>query len=128
MDYVNLTAITSKFEPQINLSRRYFLNTNPLDSSKFYDEVFHIGLVYHLIFPFRRLIALDMDLKFVVDVADLAQQFDLMDSQNVIAIGNDLAPHYWYDFRHFKLKNPATPVGQCRPGLQVIVDPTFFSL
>ena len=115
---MNLTAIAAKFEPQIKFSRRYFLNTQPLNSSKFFDEVFHIGLVYHLIFPFRRIIALDMDLKFRVDVAELWQQFEFMEDDNIIAVANDLAPHYWWDFRHFRRSHPDTKVGQCRPGLQ----------
>ncbi len=75
--------------------------------------------MYHLIFPFRRLIALDLDLKFVVDVADLADQFERMSAENIIGVANDLAPHYWYDFRHFRRRNPGTLVGEVRPGLQV---------
>ena len=76
--------------------------------------------MYHLIFPFRRLIALDLDLKFVTDVADLADEFERMSNDHLVGIANDLAPHYWYDFRHFRRRYPGTPVGQVRPGLQVI--------
>lgn len=90
-------------------------------------QVFHIGLVYHLIFPFRYLIALDLDLKFVVDVAELADQFELMSRDNVIAVANDLAPHYWYDFRHYRRRHPGTSVGKVRPGLQVCVSNHLFA-
>ena len=88
--------------------------------------VFDIGIVYHLIFPFRRLIALDLDLKFTVDVAELADQFELMAPENILAAANDLAPHYWYDFRHYRRRHPETIVGQVRPGLQVRFRYIFF--
>ena len=120
VEFVDLDMISLKFGHEIELSRKYFLNTQPLNSSRYYEQVFHIGHVYHRIFPFRRLIALDVDLKFVVDVARLEQEFDQMASENIIGIANDLAPHYWYDFRLYRQRNPGTLVGQAHPGLQVI--------
>lgn len=119
IEYLDLEQVTKKFSPEITLMRKYFLNTQPLNSSKYWDEVFHIGMVYHRIFPFDRIIVLDIDLKFTVDIALLEMQFYKMNKSNLIAIGYDLAPHYWYDFREFRLKNPGTLVGQPRPGLQV---------
>lgn len=119
MEYVDLAVIREAFSSKITLSRKYFLNTRPLESSRYFDEVFHVGSVYHLVFPFERVIALDVDLKFTVDIARLHRQFDRMSEENLIGIANDLAPHYWYDFLSYRLHHPGSTVGEARPSLQV---------
>lgn len=121
IEFLNLQNITDNFKEHIDRSRRFFLNTSPLTSSRYHDEIFHIGMIYHLVFPFQRIISLDMDLRFNVDISSLADQFKLMSNENIMGLGHDLTPHYWYDFRFYRANNPGTPVGAARPGYQVIL-------
>ena len=69
--------------------------TNEKKTFLFYGQVFHISMVYHMMFPFRQLVALDMDTKFVVDIAELTDLFEQMPPDSVITVGHDLTPHYW---------------------------------
>ncbi len=49
---------------------------------------------------------LDIDLKFHVDISNLFQEFKNFDQHHMIEVGNDLAPHYWIAFRHYRAQNP----------------------
>ena len=113
MDYIHLEQLAAHFAAQINLTRQYFTCREPLDTSDYFDEVFHLGAIYHRIFPFPRLIVLDLDLEFQnVDIADLESQFDRMDPQSLMSIAYDQSPHYWYFFREFRQSQSSAGIQQ----------------
>ena len=65
---------------------------------------------------------LDLDLQFEVDINDLYQHFDVMDqNNNILAMANDLAPHYWFHFQKYAKKNKSP----LNPNFQVIRFSTF---
>jgi len=119
--YVDTNILAEPYSSQVGLIREYFVSERPRNSSRFYDAVFHLPPLFHRIFPFERVIALDADLQFEkqVDIADLDHQFHLMAAENLMSLSADLSPHYHYQLRHFRKKNPQTQVGQAYPGLQV---------
>ena len=49
---------------------------------------------------------LDIDLKFQIDILELFQEFERFGQDQMIGVGNDLAPHYWIAFRHYRAQNP----------------------
>ena len=114
-----MDVLADHFAQQINLSRSLFICYVPSPKSTYYDEMFHLYSVYHLAFPQERLIALDADLHFQDDIADLDDQFDLMSPEQLIGIAPDLSPHYWYHFLPYRKKHPGSNVGKQLPGLQV---------
>ena len=72
-------------------------------------QVFHIGNLHHLIFPFRRLVVLDLDLVFEVDIADQYREFESMERDDrLVAITYDQAQHYWVQFQRFRKKHHGT--------------------
>ena len=65
-------------------------------------------------FPYRKFIMLDVDLKFRVDVAELFRQYEEFDADQMIGVGSDLAPHYYHVLRFYRESNPGTEIG--KPG------------
>jgi len=55
------------------------------------------------------------DLEFFDDIEELFDQFELMSSQAVIAIGRDLSPHYRSLLSNFLKKNPNSVLGKPGP-------------
>ena len=88
-----MNILAEPYSSQVELIRQYFLSERPRNSSRFFDAVFHLPPVYHRIFPFERLIALDADLQFEkqVDIADLDHQFHLMAVDNIMSLSADLS-------------------------------------
>ncbi len=78
-------------------------------------QVFHIGNLHHLIFPFRRLVVLDLDLSFEVDIDDLYREFESVERDDrLMAITYDQSPFYTYKLALFHKKHPDIPVSLLR--------------
>ena len=76
--------------------REYFTSTSK-EARKYRDDLFLIAIFYHRVFPFNRLIILDVDLKFKIDISelyDLFDDFENLDKNKLVAVGRDLSPHY----------------------------------
>ncbi len=70
-----------------------------------------IGPFLHRVLPYRRLIMLDADLLFRVDIAKLHSLFDDFSGAEVMGVGPDLAPHYYHVLRFYREANPGTDIG-----------------
>ena len=76
--------------------RKYFTSIAK-EALKYRDDLFLIAIFYHRVFPFKRFIMLDVDLKFKIDLAELYDQFSIFENENkktFAAVGRDLSPHY----------------------------------
>ena len=91
---------------------RPFFTSNSEAAKKYRDDLFLMGPFYHRIFPYKKFIMLDADLKFRIDIAELYDMFEDFSNNQVMGVGVDLAPHYRIAFREYRKKNPNTMVGE----------------
>ena len=110
-DFVDTQVITRNYNQAINQMRPHFTSVSKA-ARKYRDDLFLMGPYYHRIFPYEKLIVLDADLKFRIDIKELFELFDEFDSQQVMGSANDLSPHYKIAFRKFREANPGTHVGE----------------
>ena len=110
-DFVDTSHITQNYIKPISQMRPLFTSAT-LQAKKYRDDLFMMGPFYHRIFPYDKLIMLDADLKFRIDVAELYDHFDRFDEKQVMGVAVDLAPHYRVAFRKFRESNPDTFVGE----------------
>lgn len=110
-DFFDVQAISHRFSSTIHRLRPYFKSDSE-QAAKYRDDLFMIGPFYHLIFPFRRFIMLDIDLKFRIDIQELDAQFELFEPGNVMGVGLDLSPHYRHVLRFYREQNPGTHIGE----------------
>lgn len=86
-------------------------------SSYYGDSLFFLSIGIHQILDLdiRRLIMLDVDLKFANDIRNLWSQFDEFKDTNLIGIARDAQPVYRHVFWQYRSENPDTRVGSPPP-------------
>ena len=92
----DLPTISLHYRSQLLPMREYFTSVAK-GARKYRDDLFLIAVFYHRIFSYNRLIMLDIDLKFKIDIAELYDQFNIFEQDNeetFVAVGRDLSPHY----------------------------------
>ena len=92
----DVQTISRYYNLQLIPMREYFTSTSK-EARKYRDDLFLIAIFYHRVFPFNRLIMLDVDLKFKIDISelyDLFDDFENLDENKLVAVGRDLSPHY----------------------------------
>ena len=83
-------------------------------NAKYFHDLFYLGPVYHRKFiNLEKIIFLDVDLLFQVDILQLEKQFSKFDipSGSCIGVGPDLSPHYLHKLKQFRKENPGTKFG-----------------
>ncbi|TRY61033.1 hypothetical protein TCAL_01446 [Tigriopus californicus] len=110
-DFFDVQAISRRFSSTIRRLKPNF-TSGSVEAAKYRDDLFMIGPFYHLIFPFRRFIMLDIDLKFRIDIQELDAQFDLFEPEILMGVGLDLSPHYRHVLRYYREQNPGTHIGE----------------
>ena len=110
-DFIDTEVIVRAYMNSIREMRPFF-TSNSIQARKYRDDLFLIGPYYHRIFPYDKLIMLDADLKFRIDIAELFDHFDHFSSDQVMGVGIDLAPHYRIAFGNYRRNNPGTKVGE----------------
>ncbi|CAL1286722.1 unnamed protein product [Larinioides sclopetarius] len=115
--FYDVNDMAEQNKAAISLIRKYFFSK---DVGRYKDDIFFLTEVFYDAFPkrLRKVIFLDVDLKFLSDIRLLHQEFDKFEPQNVLGIGPDLQPQYRIDFAKYRNKNPGTSVGSPRPGNQ----------
>ena len=94
---------------------RPFFTSHSVQARKYRDDLFLMGPFYHRIFPYKKFIMLDADLKFRIDINELYEHFEHFTEEQVMGVSVDLAPHYRVAFRRYREANPGTHVGE--PGV-----------
>lgn len=82
-DFFDVSVIAHRYGDTMAQLRPYFTSTSE-QSRKYTDDLFMIAPFYHRVFPFDKLIMLDIDLLFKIDIEELYRQFDLFDEKNII--------------------------------------------
>eukprot|EP00090_Calanus_glacialis_P002986 TRINITY_DN12176_c0_g1_i1.p1 TRINITY_DN12176_c0_g1~~TRINITY_DN12176_c0_g1_i1.p1 ORF type:complete len:327 (-),score=72.77 TRINITY_DN12176_c0_g1_i1:66-1004(-) len=127
VEFVDIESITSKHREEIDLMKTYFghhlppgtVFKNPetgqviVPTFKYTLDLFYILPFYHQEFPveLEKLIVIDIDLEFRVDLIHLYQQFKLFSYTQLIGVANDQTPHYFKLSRNFVKQNPGSLVG-----------------
>ncbi|CAE1264753.1 XXYLT1 [Acanthosepion pharaonis] len=77
------------------------------------QSLFFLSLAIHRIMPstLKKLIMLDVDLKFEADIAQLFGHFDRFADTNIIGIAREMQPVYRHIFHAYRDENPGTRVG-----------------
>ena len=109
--FFDTSAITDAYNRAI-VEMRPFFTSNSEAAMKYRDDLFMMGPFYHRVFPYELFIMLDADLKFRVDIAELYEHFHRFESEQIMGVAVDLAPHYRVAFRDFRERNPGTKVGE----------------
>ena len=92
----NLQTISRYYQRELVPMREYFTSSSK-EARKYRDDLFLVAIFYHRVFPFNRLIMLDVDLKLKISLGELYDQFDIFEKENrdsFAAVGRDLSPHY----------------------------------
>ena len=84
-------------------------------TKKYQDELFVLALFYHRIFPYKKFLVLDADLRFHIDIAELYNRFNDFNEKQIMGVAVDLTPHYRFAFEKYREENPDTKIGE--PGL-----------
>lgn len=79
--------------------------------------LFFLSIAIHRVLPksMHRVIMLDADLKFMEDIRELYNRFELFTGENIIGIGRDLQPVYRHTFYEYRRDHPRTRVGSPPP-------------
>jgi len=85
-------------------------------STKYLADLFYILPFHHLELPpsLKKLILLDVDLEFRIDLLDLYRQFRDWEPSEVIGCGVTQTPFYFTFFEHYRKIEPDTKIG--KPG------------
>lgn len=77
------------------------------------QSLFFLSLAIHRIMPstLKKLIMLDVDLKFEADIGQLFGHFDRFTDTNIIGIAREMQPVYRHIFHAYRDENPGTRVG-----------------
>ena len=74
-DFYDLSALTRRYSGAIAELRPFFTSRSE-GAAKYADDLFLVAPFYHRVFPFRRMIVLDLDLEFRNGIDDLYRHFD----------------------------------------------------
>ena len=87
------------------------------NSASYYsDSLFFLSIVLHRIFPeLKRVIMLDIDLKFNADIKNLYEEFNKFSSTNIIGIARENQPIYRHAFHVYRNGHTDTRVGDPPP-------------
>ncbi|XDV51412.1 hypothetical protein PO909_020292 [Leuciscus waleckii] len=91
----NVKALTEKLFPIVEAMQKHF----SAGSGAYYsDAIFFLSVAMHRIMPaeLKRIVQLDLDLKFRSNVRDLFQEFNHFPSKAVIGIAREMQPVYRY--------------------------------
>ena len=110
--FVDTEAIGHRYVKLIFELRPFFSAQVESKSNKYQDDLFMLALFYHRIFRINKLIVLDADLKFRMDIAELYGLFRNFSPDQIMGVGLDLAPHYRFAFEKYRSENPGTLVGE----------------
>ena len=112
-EYVQVGPILDLVEPWTNTMKTYFNHANEkliyenLDpnnrqivemgfTDKYNNTIYYISPFYQRIFPkLTKLVVMDTDMEFRVDPAELYNEFEKFDMDQIFGCANDLAPHYY---------------------------------
>lgn len=110
----DVAVLTQKLFPIVEAMQKHF----SAGSGAYYsDAIFFLSVAMHHIMPLdlRRMVQLDLDLKYRTNIRDLFQEFDHFPPGAVIGIAREMQPVYRHTFWQYRKENPQSKVGEPPP-------------
>ncbi|KAM9461118.1 xyloside xylosyltransferase 1 isoform 2-T3 [Clarias gariepinus] len=110
----DVNHLTEKLFPIVEAMQKHF----SAGSGAYYsDSIFFLSVAMHRIMPteMKRIVQLDLDLKFRTNIRDLFQQFKHFPPEAVIGIVREMQPVYRHTFWQYRKENPKSHVGDPPP-------------
>ncbi|KAJ8403199.1 hypothetical protein AAFF_G00354160 [Aldrovandia affinis] len=110
----DVTSLTEKLFPIVEAMQKHF----SAGAGAYYsDAIFFLSVAMHRIMPadLKRIVQLDLDLKYRSNVRDLFQEFNHFPPGAVIGIAREMQPVYRHTFWQYRKENPGTRVGEPPP-------------
>ncbi|XP_037401259.1 xyloside xylosyltransferase 1 isoform X2 [Pygocentrus nattereri] len=106
--------LTEKLFPIVEAMQKHF----SAGSGAYYsDAIFFLSVAMHRIMPaeMKRIVQLDLDLKYKSNIRDLFQEFRHFSPEAVIGIVREMQPVYRHTFWQYRKENPKSRVGEPPP-------------
>ncbi|KAL6469150.1 hypothetical protein MHYP_G00226740 [Metynnis hypsauchen] len=106
--------LTEKLFPIVEAMQKHF----SAGSGAYYsDAIFFLSVAMHRIMPaeMKRIVQLDLDLKYKSNIRDLFQEFRHFSPEAVIGIVREMQPVYRHTFWQYRKENPKSRVGEPHP-------------
>ncbi|KAI7794987.1 xyloside xylosyltransferase 1 [Triplophysa rosa] len=110
----NVDTLTEKLFPIVEAMQKHF----SAGSGAYYsDAIFFLSVAMHRIMPaeLKRIVQLDLDLKYRSNIRDLFQEFNHFSPEAVIGITREMQPVYRHTFWQYRKDNPKSHVGDPPP-------------
>ncbi|TNM87953.1 xyloside xylosyltransferase 1 [Takifugu flavidus] len=110
----DVSALTRKLFPIVEAMQKHFSS----GSGAYYsDAIFFLSVAMHRIMPdsLTRMVQLDLDLQYRVNIRELFQEFHQFPPGAVIGIAREMQPVYRHTFWQYRKENPQTKVGEPHP-------------
>lgn len=110
----DVTTLANRLKPVVQAMQRQF-SSKPGD---YYSHpLFFLSLALHKVLSnsLDKVIMLDADLKFNVDIKDLYGEFSNFGESNLIGLAHEQQPVYRHTFQVYRDQHPGTPVGESLP-------------
>ncbi|KAF7703648.1 xyloside xylosyltransferase 1 [Silurus meridionalis] len=110
----DVNDLTEKLFPIVKAMQKHF----SAGSGTYYsDAIFFLSVAMHRIMPIemKRIVQLDLDLKYRTNIRDLFQQFERFPPEAVIGIVREMQPVYRHTFWQYRKENPQSRVGDPPP-------------
>ncbi|XP_051957593.1 xyloside xylosyltransferase 1 [Xyrauchen texanus] len=110
----NVDVLTEKLFPIVEAMQKHF----SAGSGAYYsDAIFFLSVALHRIMPaeLKRIVQLDLDLKFRSNIRDLFQEFSRFPPEAIIGITREMQPVYRHTFWQYRKENPKSRVGDPPP-------------
>ncbi|CAN7984890.1 unnamed protein product, partial [Ixodes hexagonus] len=107
---VDFFDVNDVLEPYRDVVSYMHLHFSP--KSGFYsDALFFLSVGMHRVLPLRRIILLDIDLRFESDISLLHRHFSLFPETAVVGLAHELSPTYLYLFYEHRRRHMETKCG-----------------
>ncbi|KAJ8374322.1 hypothetical protein SKAU_G00049020 [Synaphobranchus kaupii] len=110
----DVSSLTEKLFPIVEAMQKHF----SAGSGAYYsDAIFFLSVAMHRIMPpdLKRIVQLDLDLKYRSNIRDLFQEFSRFPTEAVIGIAREMQPVYRHTFWQYRKENPKSKVGEPPP-------------
>ncbi|KAK2868868.1 hypothetical protein Q7C36_000739 [Tachysurus vachellii] len=110
----DVNGLTEKLFPIVEAMQKHF----SAGSGAYYsDAIFFLSVAMHRIMPteMKRIVQLDLDLKYRTNIRDLFQQFRHFPPEAVIGIVREMQPVYRHTFWQYRKENHKSRVGDPPP-------------
>ncbi|XP_067085959.1 xyloside xylosyltransferase 1 [Osmerus mordax] len=110
----DVEELTQKLFPIVEAMQKHF----SAGSGAYYsDAIFFLSVAMHHIMPqeLKRMVQLDLDLKYKTNIRDLFQEFGRFPPGAVIGIAREMQPVYRHTFWQYRKEHPGTRVGSPPP-------------